>query len=135
MYDRKPVIVCIDDEIIILESLRRQLFNSVGSIFNIEVASDGSEGLELIQQLVHEGKPIALVITDYIMPGPKIDELLAGIRTASPNTPTIVLSGQADRAAIDQARADGRLFGFLPKPWVTNTLLRTIREAAPAYFN
>lgn len=130
----RPVIVCIDDELIILESLRRQLFNSVGNIMSIEVASDGEEGLELIAQLVRDGRHIPIVISDYIMPGPSFDELLTRIHQLTPLTQIVVLSGQADRTIIEQARAEGRLHAFVAKPWFEAGLLRTIRGAAPALF-
>ncbi|MGB3202761.1 MAG: diguanylate cyclase, partial [Nodosilinea sp.] len=64
----KVVVVCIDDEKTILNSLRDQLSRSFCDQFFIEIAESGDEALALIDELVAEGAEIPLVICDKIMP-------------------------------------------------------------------
>jgi len=71
----KKVILCVDDESIVLESLRSQLENCLGSEFSYEFAENGVEGLELVEELYQEGLEIALVISDWLMPRMKGETL------------------------------------------------------------
>ncbi len=130
----KPFILCVDDEILILESLRRQLFNALGDRFDIEVALDGPEAIENLQELLADGRSIPLVVTDYIMPGMKGEELVERIHAISPESRVIVLSGQANNEAIQRAITDGKMQLYLSKPWIEATLLNNIRKILPEYF-
>ena len=57
----KAAIVCVDDEKIILSSLRQQLRCSIDRDYEIELATNGWEALELCAELEAEGINIALV--------------------------------------------------------------------------
>lgn len=54
----RPVIVCVDDEKIILDSLQEQILRRLGDRFDCEVAESPEEGLELIQDLIQEKREI-----------------------------------------------------------------------------
>ena len=45
----KPVVICIDDEPIVLESLRRELEEALENKFDIETAVGGIEALDLVE--------------------------------------------------------------------------------------
>ena len=60
---------------------------------------------------------IALVLSDYIMPDIKGDELLRRIHERSPDTLTIMLTGQADLEALSNAIKYAKLYRYIPKPW------------------
>jgi len=87
---RKPVILCIDDEKIVLNGLKEQLKGKL-SDYSIEVAERATEALEIIEELQVDNVEIPLVISDYIMPGMKGDELLKIIHGILPNTVKILL--------------------------------------------
>ena len=46
--NNKPVIICVDDEPIILESLKIELKKALGEEHLLETAEGGEEALELI---------------------------------------------------------------------------------------
>jgi len=46
----KPVILCVDDERIVLESLRTQLRQAFGDAYLYEGAEDAEEALEVINE-------------------------------------------------------------------------------------
>ncbi len=87
-----PTILCVDDEPIVLTSLREQFERHLGG-YEVEVAQDAAEALEILATLTEQGVPIPVVISDHIMPGMKGDELLVRVHEQLPDTRTILLTG------------------------------------------
>ncbi|MGB3535389.1 MAG: diguanylate cyclase [Microcoleaceae cyanobacterium] len=129
----KPVIICIDDEPTILDSLKRELRSAVGDQCLIELAEGGAEALELIHDLKSQRQEVAVVLSDYIMPGMKGDELLRKIHEQSPKTLKILLTGQADLPAIGNAIKYAKLYRYVAKPWESEDLKLTVNEAVYSY--
>ena len=124
----KPVILCVDDERIILDSLRTQLTAEFGDAYTYEGAEDAEEALDVISELSDEETSVILIICDWLMPGIKGDELLIRIHQNYPHVIKIMLTGQADRVAIDRAKKQANLHSCLSKPWLESDLLETIRS-------
>lgn len=86
-------VIIIDDE----EDIRivlKEIFIREG--FDVAVASDGTEGLNLIRETGAD-----LVITDIIMPGSDGVETAYDIRMEFPKTKIIVMSGGGNTAPLD----------------------------------
>jgi PAS domain S-box-containing protein len=130
---KKPVIVCIDDEPDVLNSLKIELKKVIGDQCIIETAEGGEDALELLADLRAEEHEIALVLSDYIMPDIKGDELLRQIHEQSPDTLTIMLTGQADLEALSNTIKYARLYRYIPKPWKNEDLQLTVVEAVHSY--
>ena len=128
------VIICVDDEQTILESLKIELKQALGDQYLIETAESGEEALELVEQLLEEDYEIPLVISDYIMPDLKGDEVLKQIHLRSPDTLKIMLTGQADISAVANAIKYAKLYRYIAKPWETDDLILTVQEAIKSYF-
>lgn len=124
----KPVILCVDDERIILDSLRTQLAAEFGNAYTYEGAEDAEEALEVISELYEEKISLVLIICDWLMPGIKGDELLIGLHKNYPRVIKILLTGQADQVAIDRAKKQANLHSCLSKPWLESELLETIKS-------
>lgn len=88
--------------------------------------------IRLLQKSL-EVKNVALVLSDYIMPDVKGDEVLKRIHEISPNTLTIMLTGQADLEAISRAIKDAKLYRYIAKPWHPEDLKITVIEAIHSY--
>ncbi|MDB9512432.1 response regulator [Kamptonema animale CS-326] len=130
----KPVIICVDDEPTILESLKIELKKALGEEYTIETAEGGADALELIIELIEEEKyEVPLVISDYFMPDIKGDELLKQIHSISPKTIKILLTGQADLQAVSNAIKYAQLYRYIAKPWHQSDLILTVREAIRSY--
>lgn len=129
----KPVIVCVDDEPTVLESLKIELKRVLDDSCLIETAEGGEEALELLDELQQEEYDVALVLVDYIMPDIKGDELLREIHTRSPHTLNIMISGQADLEAVGNAIRDARLFRYIAKPWAPDDLRSSVIEAIQSF--
>jgi len=132
----KPVVICVDDEPLVLESLKIELKRVLGDACLIETAEDGEEALEIFEELQESGEyEVALVLADYIMPGLKGDELLEQIHDRSPQTLNIMISGQADLEAVSQALRSARLYRYISKPWTPEDINLTIAEAVQRYLH
>lgn len=130
----KPTILCVDDEMLVLTSLRDVLGQVFGDEYMVEIAESAEEALEVISALVQDQTDIPLIISDQLMPGVKGDELLAKIHANYPNTLKIMLSGQATSEAIGNAVNQARLFRYIAKPWNEALLISIVQEAIHSYF-
>jgi two-component system sensor histidine kinase/response regulator len=129
----KPIIICVDDEKIVLDSLRSELRSQFGAKYNIEVAESGDEALEIYNELVEDGLEVPLIISDYIMPEMKGDFLLEAINQKDPNMLKIMLTGQATIEGVTNAINKAGLYRYISKPWETNDMILTVTEALKSY--
>jgi two-component system, sensor histidine kinase and response regulator len=130
---KKPVVICVDDEPTVLDSLKVELRRGLSGQCLIEIAESGEETLELLEELLQDDYDVAVVIADYIMPGVKGDELLHQIHSRSPHTINIMLSGQADLDAVGRSIQYANLYRFISKPWHSADLGLTVSEALQSY--
>ncbi|MEQ8972546.1 MAG: response regulator [Coleofasciculus sp. C1-SOL-03] len=124
----KPIILCVDDEKDILQSLRTQLMEAFGSAYTYEVAEDADEALEVIDELIEDEMQIILIVSDWLMPGMKGDEFLIKVHQKFPNVIKIMLTGQADEIAIQRAKEQANLHCCLFKPWSEAELVETLKS-------
>lgn len=129
----KSVIICVDDEKIVLSSLKAELSDVLAKNQVIELAETGEEALEIINECLEKGYNIPLVISDYIMPTMKGDELLKQVHRISPKTFKILLTGQADIKVIKNIINNANLYRFITKPWDRNDLAMTVKEALKSF--
>ena len=125
----KSAILCVDDEIVILESLKEQLKRQFGDRFIYEVAESAAEAWEVIEELHEDEIKVIAIVSDWLMPGTKGDEFLIQIHQRFPSLVTVMLTGQADRAAIERAKQEANLHACLHKPWTEEELTQIIITA------
>jgi class 3 adenylate cyclase/CheY-like chemotaxis protein len=130
---KKPVIVCVDDEVTILTSLKSELRKAFGEEYRVEIAEGGEDALELLEELIEDGDEIPLIISDYIMPDMKGDELLRRVHELSPKTLKVMLTGQATIEAVTNAVKYAKLYRYIGKPWQEEDLRLTVTEAIHSY--
>lgn len=124
----KPVILCVDDEIVVLNSLKIQLKNELGDSYLYEVAESADEALELIEELQEDETHILVIVSDWLMPGLKGDEFLIKVHQKYPNIIKVMLTGQADESAIERVRVQAKLHSCLSKPWDKQELIEIIKS-------
>lgn len=130
----KPVILCVDDEKMILTSLKEQLKRHFGDEYSIETVESGEEAIELLKELQDHIVDMPVVIADQIMPGIKGDELLKRMHALCPKTLKIMLTGQANADAVGNAVNYAQLYRYIAKPWDETDLKLTVSEALRSYF-
>ncbi|MDM8561467.1 response regulator [Candidatus Parabeggiatoa sp. HSG14] len=136
---KKFAILCIDDEPLILNSLKTELKEIleeeyISKEYIIELAENGEEALEIVEELLEDNIEIPLVISDCIMPQMRGDDLLQRIHAMTTKTLQIMLTGQASAEAIGNAINKAKLYRYIAKPWDREDLKLTIIEAIRSYF-
>lgn len=122
-------IVCVDDEKIVLDSLNSQLTRNFGNSYNYEFAESAEEALEIIEELrgLNE-EVIYVVISDWLMPGMKGDELLVEVRKKVTNVKTILLTGHIDSNVVQGLKQNGKGIKCIYKPWNESELIDLIND-------
>ncbi|MCS6820831.1 MAG: hybrid sensor histidine kinase/response regulator [Microscillaceae bacterium] len=125
----QTVLLCVDDDTILLESLYMELSQEFGTEHSIELANNGKEALDLVKKLMQEGHLIAVVICDYLMPDMRGDEVLHQVHKLSPQTRNIMLTGHSNFEGVANAINHANLYRYITKPWQPSDLKLTVREA------
>ncbi|MCB1906013.1 MAG: response regulator [Rhodocyclaceae bacterium] len=119
----RSAILCVDDEIAVLSSLKEQLRRRFGDRYLYETAASAEEAWALIDELAEDGIGILMIISDWLMPGVKGDEFLAQVHDAHPTVMTVMLTGQVEPLAIERAQREANLLACIHKPWNEGELL------------
>ena len=127
--EKKRAIICVDDEVIILMSLKQELTSYFKDKYVFEVAMTPKKALEIIEDLYREGISIGLIITDWLMPGMKGDDFLLEVGEKYKGIKSIIISGHADDEAIDNIKEKINLQAFIQKPWSKSSLIEAIEKS------
>lgn len=114
-------ILLVDDEVAILRALQRVLTRAG---FRVFICESAAAGLTLLTE-----QQVALVISDFRMPGMNGSEFLARVKELYPQTLGVILSGYADREALLASLNSGAAWKFLEKPWDDVQLLKDVDAA------
>ena len=116
----RPRVLCVDDEPVILQILRRLLevqgFDPVTCSNPLTALSEFSEGM------------FDVVITDIHMPQMDGLSLMRSLRSKQPDLPVVVVTGQGTVDTAIQALREGAS-GMLVKPFTGEELLSEVRRA------
>jgi len=118
-------ILLVDDDINVLDGYQRSLRGE----FHLETATGGNQALQLI---AHKG-PYAVVVSDMRMPSMDGIQLLAKVKTQTPDTVRIMLTGAGDLQTAVQAVNEGNIFRFLSKPCDKELMSKTLTAALVQY--
>lgn len=114
---KNKAILIIDDEFIILESLRIQISRILPDSILLEAASSGDESIQLIDDFYYSGHELALVISDYHLDDAKGTDILKHAISKFPEVQKVILTGQADTEQINDFKTHYGLDGLFTKPW------------------
>ncbi len=123
---KRATLLLVDDDEHVRKALRRVLRRTQCNILD---APDASVGLELLSR-----EPAHVVVSDYRMPGISGVEFLRIVKERYPRIQRVLLTGQADTSAIEEAVNQSEIFRFIWKPWDDTHLLLTIQSAVDQYF-
>lgn len=117
----KPVVLFVDDERAILDSIQLNLRRQP---YTVLTAGSGEEALKILAE-----QPADVVISDERMPGMNGAKLLGEINQRYPETVRMMLTGQASLEAAVQAINEGHIFRFLSKPINPVDLVQNVEMA------
>ena len=113
----KPVILTVDDDPAVLQSISRDLRQQYGDRFRIVRADSGKSALEATEKLKLRGDTVALFLVDQRMPEISGVEFLEQATEVFPKAKRSLLTAYADTDAAISAINDARLDYYLLKPW------------------
>ena len=119
--NRKPAIVLVDDEEMILTSIRTLLM--LEADYDVTCFTSPLEAVKHIEK-----NTVDMTVSDYMMPGMTGIQLLAEAKRHQPEATRVLLTGHADKASAIQAINEVGLFQYLEKPWDNAQLLLVIQQ-------
>lgn len=122
-------ILFVDDEQIILMSLKSQLKKHFGNEYRLESAQNTEEAWSIIEGLAEEGVNILIIISDWLMPNQRGDEFFRDVHKQYPNIKKIIISGHIDEISLNKLKGEVNLHGFLNKPWSEIDLIKKVEDA------
>ena len=125
----ETAIICVDDEEVVLESLKEQLKRRFGDDYLYEATDSVNDAWEIIEELLADDVKVLIIISDWLMPEMKGDEFLIQVHEQFPEIVTVMLTGQADDSAIERAKQEANLYSCLRKPWNEEQLATIISSA------
>jgi CheY-like chemotaxis protein len=117
----EPILVVEDDDM--LRDMARLVLSSAG--YDVLAASSGENALVLLEQ---RAAPVALLLTDVVMPGMTGRELAEAVLARWPQTRVLYMSGYTDDAIVRHGVLDG-VTEFINKPFGRADILAAVRRA------
>lgn len=127
--NKKNAILFVDDESIILLSMKSQVKQHFGERYKYLTAENANEAWELLQELEGEGKSVSIIISDWSMPGMNGDEFLRKVHKTYPQIEKVIITGFADQKSIEDLNSEIGPISCLKKPWDEDELISTISHA------
>jgi thioredoxin reductase (NADPH) len=115
--ERRPAIIAVDDEPVVLGAVARDLRRGFGKRYRIMRASSGADALEILKQLRTRGDQVALLLADQRMPVMPGTDFLVHARSIVPEAKRVLLTAYADTTAAIAAINEVSLDYYLLKPW------------------
>jgi response regulator RpfG family c-di-GMP phosphodiesterase len=125
MNEFTHTLLCVDDEVNILNALKR-LLRREG--YRFLSATSGREGFDVLKE-----NEVQIVISDQRMPEMNGTEFMARVKDAYPDILRIILTGYTDVGSITDSINQGHIYKFFLKPWNDQNLKLEIRQAFEQY--
>lgn len=125
--ERTPLIVIVDDEDMVLTSLRS--FLNLETEYEIETYTSPKKALEGL-----DSRPLDLVISDYLMPEMNGIDFLLQVKKLHPYSTRILLTGYADKENAIKAINEVGLYQYIEKPWDNEELKLIIQNGLERRF-
>jgi DNA-binding NtrC family response regulator len=122
-------ILAVDDDILVLNSLRIQLERKFGEQYVLEFAQNVDEAIEVITDLSSSEIKLIVIISDWIMPGKNGDVLAQYVKNIDPSIKVVVLSGQLQENIAKQMIESNDIDSIVTKPWSEDHLIAIIDKA------
>ncbi len=114
----KYIILCVDDEREVLDSVQSDL-EFLNGLFDLEVTESAQEAQEVVGETLKENRKISIVLCDHIMPDILGVDFLISLNQNeyTKGAKKILLTGLADQEATIKAVNNADLDHYIAKPW------------------
>jgi len=113
----RPVLLTVDDDLEVVQAIKRDLRHQYGKRFRILKAGSGQKALELVKQLKLRNESVALLLVDQRMPQMSGVELLEQSIDIFPEAKRVLLTAYADTEAAIRSINKAKIDYYLMKPW------------------
>ena len=128
----KTAILSVDDDILVLNSLRIQLERHFGETHLLEFAQNVDEAIGVIDDITSTGVELIVIISDWIMPSKNGDVLAQHVKAINPKIQVVVLSGQLQEEKALALVESHTIDKVMLKPWSEEDLVSVIKNALKA---
>jgi DNA-binding NtrC family response regulator len=128
----KTAILSVDDDILVLNSLRIQLERHFGETHLLEFAQNVDEAIGVIDDITSSGVELIVIISDWIMPSKNGDVLAQHVKAINPKIQVVVLSGQLQEEKALALVESHTIDKVMLKPWSEEDLVNVIKNALKA---
>jgi signal transduction histidine kinase len=117
----KPILVIVDDEANVLQSVQ----NLLRMDYQVVAFQHGEDAIEFLKK----SERVHVILSDQRMPGMSGVEVLEHAMAIRPETTRLLFTAYADIHAVVDAINQGNVFRFLAKPFDPNFLVAVVRQA------
>ena len=125
---KKLAILAVDDEKIILDSIKIQIEKNFSHKFIFDYADNPEEALEVIDELTKEDISLLLVISDYMMPGMTGEEFAIKVKSKIKNANILILTGHMSQEKGLDLMKKNIVLKVMQKPWREDLLIDFINK-------
>lgn len=119
----RPAVLYVDDE----DMARKYFARAVGSDYEVLLASGADEAMSVLRS---DPARVAILVTDFRMPGRDGGVLLRQVAQAYPQIVRILVTAYADKDVLLQTVNSGEIFQILEKPLSVGNLRDVLARAA-----
>lgn len=124
--NQRKIILCIDDNVEVLKSLRFQLRQHLMRDVRIILAEGSEDALHTLDALDLSRNDMLLIVSDWLMPNINGEDLIKLIEQRWGPIMTIVLSGHITPEAKERLISLQQVISVMSKPWDGDHLIRLI---------
>ena len=121
MENHKPAVLIVDDQVELLNSLKRLLRKD----FSVEIADSGFAALEKLQQF-----EFSVIVSDQRMPEMDGVTFLSKAKELQPDAIRILLTAYADIEATIAAVNQAQIYQYISKPFEPDDFRQILKNAA-----
>lgn len=120
----QPTLLIVDDDVPALESLERLLIDE----FDVRTATSAAEAEKILRK-----DWVQIVLCDQRMPGVTGVDFLATVKERWPEVIRMIISACTESDEILASVNDAGIYQYITKPWDSQQLLMTLRNAAELF--
>ncbi len=122
----RPTILYVDDE----DMARKYFARAVGGDYEVLLAANADEAMAILGQAPAR---VAILVTDFRMPGRNGGDLLRQVAQEYPQAVRILVTAYADKDMLLETVNTGQVFRILEKPLSVTDVRAVLREASERF--
>jgi len=123
-----PVLICVDDELILLKSLEFEILDFFHNQIEVLTAQSPDDAYFLINDVIANNHKVFLVISDQHLGIYDGVEFLKSLNEIYPEIYKILLTGYKTDEIEKKLKKEANLYAVIEKPWSSSEIYKKIEE-------